>query len=93
MRNCSCTGCLIYMCLAMVLSVFICHISPEKTYYWHAGIWHGLFVIPNWIASWFIHGVYCKAQHYTTAYNIWWWIVSVSQIFGFVFGGANGSRQ
>jgi hypothetical protein len=63
-----------------LLSTRICYINPDKTYTWYSGIWHGLFVIPHWIVSWFSDDIYCKAPNATTAYSIWWWL-------SFIFGG------
>jgi hypothetical protein len=63
-----------------LLSIKICYINPDKTYTWGSGIWHGLFVIPHWIVSWFSDDMYCKAPTTTIAYSIWWWL-------GFIFGG------
>ena len=70
-------GIFLVFCL---LSPKICYINPDKTYTWYSGIWHGLFVIPHWILSWFFDDIYCKAPNSTTAYSIWWWI-------SFIFGG------
>lgn len=57
-----------------VLSTKICYINSDETYTWYSGVWHGIFVIPHWIVSWFSDDVYCKAPNSTTAYTIWWWI-------------------
>jgi hypothetical protein len=64
-------GILLIFCL---ISIKICHINTERTYTWWAGIWHGIFVLPHWIASWFLDDIYCKAPNSTIAYSIWWWI-------------------
>lgn len=76
----------------MFLGYLFCDINPEKTYYWYSGIWHGLFFIPNLIRSCFYSDVLFKANVYTTAYNIWWWIFTILSVSGFFCGGA-GSRQ
>ncbi len=73
-----------------LLSTKIAYINPDKTYTWYSGIWHGIFVIPHWIVSWFSDDIYCKAPNSTTAYSIWWWISFI--FFGLsILGG--GSRQ
>jgi hypothetical protein len=64
-------GVLLMFCL---ISVKICYINPDKNYGWLSGIWHGIFVLPNWIASWFLDNIYCKAPHASIGYTIWWWI-------------------
>lgn len=65
------TGIFLAFCL---LTTKLCNINSDETYYWYSGIWHGIFVIPNWVLSWFTDDIYCKAPNSTTAYNIWWWI-------------------
>lgn len=74
-----------------LLSTKIAYINPEKTYSWYSGIWHGIFVIPNWVVSWFADDVYCKAPNSTTAYSIWWWISFIFMGLG-IFGGGNSRR-
>lgn len=76
-------GIFLVFCL---LTLKICSISPNKTYKWYSGIWHGIFVIPNWILSWFFDGIYCKAPLRTSAYHVWWWI-SFIFIGLSIFGG------
>lgn len=81
-------GIIMAFCL---LSTKICHVKPDKMYNWYFGIWHGIFVIPNWIVSLFSNDVLCKAQNSSTAYNVWWWL---SFIFGGLgmLGGGNSRR-
>jgi hypothetical protein len=73
-----------------LLSTKLSYINPDKTYYWYSGIWHGIFVIPHWVLSWFLDDIYCKAPNSSTAYSIWWW-------FSFIFFGlgvlGGSSRQ
>jgi hypothetical protein len=71
-----------------LLSTKICFINPDKTYSWYSGIWHGIFVIPHWIVSWFSDDIYCKAPNSTTAYSIWWWISFIFIGLG-ILGGRN----
>ena len=63
----------------------IAHIDPNKTYTWYSGIWHGMFFIPNFIRSCIGDALY-KANEYTTAYNVWWWITTVGAVGSTVFG-------
>jgi hypothetical protein len=63
-------GILLIFCL---ISVKVCYINPDKTYSWASGIWHGIFVLPHWIAGWFLDDIYCKAPNSTIGYSIWWW--------------------
>lgn len=64
----------------------LCDISPGKEYEWYQGIWHGMFFIPNLIRSWFGDALF-KAEHYTSAYNFFYWVFSVLSTIGFLFGG------
>lgn len=69
-----------------LLSTKICYINPDKTYTWYSGIWHGIFVIPHWVVSWFSDDIYCKAPNSTTAYSIWWWISFIFNGLGMLVG-------
>lgn len=84
-------GCLFFLVVFIGFSTFIarwlCTIDPEEYYVWYEGIWHGLFVIPNWIMSWFYDDILCKAENYSTGYNVCWWIVLIWEILGFIGGG------
>lgn len=81
-------GIFLVFCL---LSTKICYINSDKTYIWYSGIWHGIFVIPHWIVSWFSNDIYCKAPNSTTAYSIWWWISFI--FFGLsILGGGRSGR-
>ena len=81
----------IIICVYSFLGWLLCDIDPDKYYTWYAGLWHGLFFIPNLIRSWLGDALY-KANDYSTAYNIWWWITTVWSCLGFLFG-SNGGRQ
>ena len=74
-----------------LLTTKICYINPDKTYTWYSGIWHGIFVIPHWVVSWFSNDIYCKAPNSTTAYSIWWWISFI--FLGLSILGGGGSRR
>ena len=71
-------GCLplIELVASMAVSYFFCDIDPDVTYSWYAGIWHGLFFLPNWMWNGFGDKLY-KAEYYTDAYNIFWWLFSI----------------
>ena len=64
----------------------LCDIDPDKTYGWLSGIWHGLFFVCNFIRSWFSDALF-KANEYTTAYDVFYWIFSIISVLGFIFGG------
>ena len=71
-------GCLplIELVISMGISYIFCDISPDVTYTWYSGIWHGLFFLPNWMWNGFKETLY-KAEDYTNAYNVFWWIFSI----------------
>ena len=66
------------------LGWLFCDIDPAKEYTWYSGIWHGMFFVANWIRSWFGDVLY-KADNYTTAYNVFYWIFSILTVIGFLF--------
>jgi hypothetical protein len=73
------------------LGWLLCDIDANKEYTWYSGIWHGMFFIANWIRSWFGDALY-KAENYTTAYNVFYWIFSISSVIGFLFAPAKRSE-
>ncbi len=92
------TNILIYF-LSLVLSYlfmiflawWLCDIDPDKTYTWYSGIWHGLWFVPNLIRSWFGGAIY-KAEHYTAAYNVWWWIFTIRSVWN-IFSGSSSEKR
>lgn len=76
-----------------LLSTKICDINPEETYSWYSGIWHGIFVIPHWVVSWFSDDIYCKAPNSTTAYSIFWWFSFIFMGLGILGGGNRRERE
>lgn len=62
--------------LAFVVA-YIFSIEPSKEYGWFAGIWHGIWFIPNYIISLFSDNYYFKAPMHTTAYNVFWYINAI----------------
>ena len=68
----------------------LCDIDPDETYTWYSGIWHGYFFMCNWIRSWFSDAIY-KAESYTTAYNVFYWIFSIISVLSFL--GGSGKRD
>lgn len=80
------------MC-GIIITIFIycfvgwllCDIDYCEYYTWYSGIWHGLFFIPNLLRSWLGDALY-KANFYSAAYNVWWWITTVLSCIGFILG-------
>ncbi|GHT34914.1 hypothetical protein AGMMS49574_23230 [Bacteroidia bacterium] len=85
-----CLQLLIPLAFWVLIANFLCEIDPTKDYTWYSGIWHGLFVIPHWIVSWFSNDVFCKAPNSTIAYSIWWWITFIFSSFGIL--GIGGGK-
>lgn len=77
---------LIYVLVSGLIGWLLCDIDVEKVYTWYSGIWHGFFFVPNFIRHLVWDSPY-KAEFYTTAYNIFYWIVSIISTFDFIFGG------
>lgn len=74
----------------------MCDIDVGKEYFWYSGIWHGLFFEANFIRHVFLDSdIPYKAEIYTTAYNVWYWISSVFSTIGFICGicGIFGIRR
>ena len=69
------------------LAYLFCEIdsNPDVVYTWYSGIWHGLFFVPNLVLSWFIDVIY-KAECYTDAYNVFYWIFSILSTIIAIFG-------
>jgi hypothetical protein len=87
------TGCVAFLIMrffllgiGLIIAHFLCDIDPSDTYSWYSGIWHGLFVVPNFVLSLFGDTLY-KAKDYTTMYNVFWWISSIFSILGIFRGG------
>ena len=75
----------LYILVSCLVGWLLCNIDPDKTYTWYSGIWHGMFFISNFIRSWFTDALY-KAESYTAAYNVFWWIFTGLSVFSFFFG-------
>lgn len=78
--------------LCCVIAQWLCTIHSGECYGWLSGVWHGICFIPNLVLSLFGDRL-LKADTYTTAYNIWWWIFTIvswvsmlsSYVYAFVF--------
>lgn len=76
----------IYILVSCFIGWLFCDIDPDESYTWYSGIWHGMFFVPNLIRSWFSDALY-KAEDYTSAYNVFWWIFTIIDVFANLFGG------
>lgn len=60
-------------------------IVADHFYGWFGGLFHGAFLIPNWIISWFADGHLLRAPLCSEAYNVWWLTGAVLGIILFIF--------
>jgi len=71
---------IIPLIIGVILACCLCNIHDNETYSWLSGIWHGIFFIPNLIRNLINPDILFKAAHYTTMYNIYWWLVSTTEV-------------
>lgn len=83
---------IIFVLVSGLIGWLLCDINIEKEYTWFYGIWHGIFFLPNYVRH-LVWDTPFKADLYTTGYNVWYWIVSISSTLGYITGGANGRRD
>ncbi len=74
------------------IACLLCDIEPGKEYTWYSGIWHGLYFTVNFVRSLFTDALY-KAEIYTTAYNIFYWIFSILSVLAYLLGVLTSSRR
>lgn len=70
--------------IGILFAKWFCNIDSEDTYSWISGIWHGIFVVPNYVRHTMDSVILYKAADYSTMYNIFWWIIVVLQIPTFI---------
>lgn len=63
------------------LGWLLCDIQPDKYYSWYYGIWHGLFMVANFVRSLIFDDVLFKAVHHTNVYSVFYWIFGVISIY------------
>lgn len=68
----------------MLISSFLCQIEAQESYSWISGIWHGLFVIPNYLRHLMDSDVLYKASIHTTMYNGFWWFLTIVEIISLI---------
>lgn len=73
-------GYAIGLAIFCIIAYFIANISYSKEYSWYMGIWHAIFVVPNFLLHCFYDSdILYYAEQHTTAYSIFFWLV-------FIFG-------
>lgn len=70
--------------IGILVAMFLCNIDPDDSYSWVSGIWHGLFVIPNYARGILDPDILYKALDYSSMYNVFWWIVVILQAPTFI---------
>lgn len=83
---------LIEILVYCLIGWLVCNIEPGKEYTWYSGIYHGIFFVINFIRSLFTDALY-KAEIYTTAYNVFYWIFSILAVFSFFFGSRSSEKE
>lgn len=69
---------IIVFCIA---AYYLASIDYSQVYSWYMGIWHAIFVVPNFL----LHHCYDSdilyfAEEHTTAYSVFFWIIFVTSI-------------
>lgn len=54
----------------------ICNIDASDTYSWISGVFHGLFIVPNFVRYLFSNDILFFAENHTTAYTIFYWLTA-----------------
>lgn len=71
-------GLLVMFIPGMLFAYFLCSIDPWVDYGWFAGIWHGLFSLPNMALCIFNDNIYYFALNHSTFYTIFYWISALA---------------
>ncbi len=66
--------------IACFLAMWVCDIEPGEKYRWASGIWHGIFVVPNFIRHIISHNVRFMADNGTEAYYIFFWLITIATV-------------
>lgn len=74
---------LVILGIGILGASFWCNIDPTENYTWFSGWWHGVCVLPNYVLSLFTGDTLIKAENYTTAYNVFWWMFTASSLITF----------
>ena len=69
---------LLGFCLSLAIALgvevgiawLICNIEASDTYSWISGVFHGLFIVPNFVRHLFNNNILYFAEYHTTAYTI-----------------------
>lgn len=72
-----CLPIVIALGIEVVLAYFFCNIDASDSYSWISGIWHGLFIVPNFILHMFSDDILYFAEYHTTAYTIFYWLTAI----------------
>ncbi|MBP3511799.1 MAG: hypothetical protein J6K19_07175 [Prevotella sp.] len=72
-------------CLPIVIALgieigiawLICNIDVTDSYSWISGLFHGVFIVPNFVRHLFNEDILYFAEYHTTAYTIFYWLVAI----------------
>ncbi len=62
-----------FLLLSCLVAYYLCDVQSDIEYTWYSGIWHGIFLIPNFILSLFLDDIIVKANITTSGYTFFWW--------------------
>ena len=76
------------------VAALLCNISPDKTYGFLAGIWHGIMFVPNIFRHWmFDSDILFRAINTRLGYGITYWVFLVISIFCQLSGTAKSIKE
>ena len=69
-----------------VVAYYYARINDTQEYSWYMGVWHAIFVVPNFLLHYlFDSDILYYANEHTTAYSVFFWIVFVVSIAPGIF--------
>lgn len=72
-----CLPIVIVLSIEVGIAWLICNIDASDTYSWISGVFHGLFVVPNFVRHLFSNDILFFAENHTIAYTIFYWLTTI----------------
>lgn len=72
-----CLPIVVALAIEIGIAWLICNIDSSDTYSWISGVFHGLFVVPNFVRHLFDEDILYIAEYHTTAYTIFYWLTAI----------------
>lgn len=66
------------------IACLICNIDASDSYSWLSGLFHGLFILPNYIRYLYDDDILWYANFHTTAYVVFFWISALFVLYNHV---------